>query len=130
MRRRHALRAGGVAALAATAGCFDVPFERPREVEVLNATERALAVSVTAGANGEAVVDETLTVPADDAVRIEASFPGPGLFFATEYTLAASVEGGETRRASRSVTGHDGFDVFRVLVGPEGGVRLGFADAT
>jgi len=130
MRRRQALRAGGITALAATAGCFDVPFERPREVEVRNATERAVTISVVAGANGETVVGETLTVPADETDHIEASFPSPGLFFATEYALAASVDGGEKRRASRSVTGRDGFDAFRVLVGPEGGVRLEFVDAT
>lgn len=129
MRRRNALRVGGVAALAATAGCFDVPFERPRGVEVQNTTARPQTVAVAAGANGETLVDETLTVPADEFVTIETAFPGPGLFFATEYTLTADVEGGETRRASRSVTGRDGFDAFVVTVRPGGAVRLSFEDA-
>lgn len=128
MRRRRALRASGVVALAATAGCFDVPFERPREVEIRNTAERSQTVTVSAGANGQTVVDETLTVPAGEAARVEASFPGPGLFFATEYTLAADLDGGESRSASRSVTGRDSFDAFVVSIREGGAVELDFTD--
>lgn len=129
MRRRDALRAGGVAVLAATAGCFDVPFERPRALDVQNTTDRAWTVDVVAGANGETLVDRTVTVEADEAERFDVEFPGPGLFYATEYTLAADVEDGGAGRDSRSVTGRDGFDALVVSIRDEGTVELGFEDA-
>lgn len=128
MRRRRVLAtlAGGLALLSA--GCTDQSFERPSRVEVRNETGVRRAVSVDVSVNGDSHFVETLSVAPHGSVAVDRTFPGPGLFFATHYSLTAALETGETESASTSVTGRGGFDVFRVSVTADDGFWIQFGD--
>jgi len=78
------------------------PPDDPILFVVHNPTDSELTVTITLTHDGTALVDETVTLTADEAVEYDPDIHTPG-----EYTLTVAVDGGLTRTRDLSIERFD-----------------------
>lgn len=130
MRHRRILHVGTAGFFLLFGGCTDQSFERPHYVDFRSSSSNSHTAFVVIGVNGDKWFSETVDVPAGGSKRMEETFPSPGLFFATRYTIHVELEGGTTKKKSKAVKGPDGFDGFAVHIGEDDSLEIWFEDAT
>jgi len=86
----------------ATTPTVTPPPDDPILFVVHNPTDSELTVTISLTHDGTALVDETVTLAADEAVEYDPDIHAPG-----EYTLTVAVDGGLTRTSDLSIERFD-----------------------